>query len=205
MTGKLSKAQRLALAAALAPDLRGEKPKRKVKVYDQKTGETTGEIDNLELTKRLLKRDDIEFSTWPADPREQTVCAGPGEEAEECPDGKAPPARALGAYWIRQRDGRPWRCPYCAAKCPVNREKKSAAAILRRKKMTAKERRRMHARLHSKESRIKAAKALRTTTHRTAAASRAKIQMASMASRDLARATLVRTRANAAKKKSAKL
>lgn len=109
MTTKLTKVEKLAIAGAVAPTLRGEAPKRKIKVVG-KDGKVVREIDDFELRKNILAAQEIEFSI---DPTAQKVCAGP-RPTIACP-WAAPVPKSV------SRSDDAWRCAKCSYEARLER------------------------------------------------------------------------------------
>lgn len=138
----LSKAQRLELAATIAPVLRNatEKTKtRRAKFYNQETGEVTGEGTVVEALKGLAKIHDLEHTLEEGiRPKEitcrlcgrsirvkacgpaPTTCTGALCQQEHCggyAEIKCKKRPTQGAFTPRRlaaRNGGPWRCKQCA-------------------------------------------------------------------------------------------
>ena len=78
MTGdeeKMSKAQRLAIAAAVAPALRSNKPSRRIARIDA-VGEVVGYISHIELVRILLAKKKIEIEVSEGVRPKETICEG---------------------------------------------------------------------------------------------------------------------------------
>lgn len=148
----MKKVERLSVAAAVAPVLRGQAEavkKRRVKVYVQETGEVVGEITLAEAQAGILATARIEFDTAEGVKETHRECAlcgkpfaleGHGSQIRTCDgcrtrqtkcagDGceMVPPRSAFRASVVAKRKGAPWMCVACRLKDPEHRAKRTEA------------------------------------------------------------------------------
>lgn len=113
MTTHLNKAQRLAIAGAIAPVLRSQSEstsQRLVKVYDQTRDpaatEALYEAPAAEVQKGILRSIGVEFDVDVESDKARSRCPGWGEEG--C--SKRAPLSAMKACRVSARGASPWRC-----------------------------------------------------------------------------------------------
>lgn len=87
----MNKAERLAVAGVLAPQIRGQADRlarRPVKIWNQQTGETVGVMSALDVQKGINATANIEFDVMP-DTRPQATpcgrCGAPVPQADRAP------------------------------------------------------------------------------------------------------------------------
>lgn len=144
----MKKVERLSVAAAVAPVLRGQAEavkKRRVKVYVQETGEVVGEITLAEAQAGILATARIEFDTAEGVKETHRECAGCGKpfaleghgnriktcdgcrtrQTKCAGDGcdAVPPGNAFIPSLVAKRKGKPWTCRACQRAAPEWRAK----------------------------------------------------------------------------------
>lgn len=138
----LNRAQRLELAAYVAPVIRGASEKtlkRKVTLYDPETGEVTGYATGAEALKGLAKIQDLQHAVGEGVRPKEVVCEACGKvipgpfksgippkmcrraggcrgqttcAGEGC--NVVPSPDAFKSAFVRRRKGAPWRCVRCS-------------------------------------------------------------------------------------------
>lgn len=144
--GRMTKANRLALAGVVAPVLRSQDARtarRRVKVYDRATGEVVREISLVEAQKGLLATAKIELEVQPDERPTHVSCELCGRvlpvekgrvPPKACRSGcdrqqtcagwgpteglcdAIPPGEAFTLTRVRRRSGQPWLCDPCSKK-----------------------------------------------------------------------------------------